>query len=208
MDKTEPELTRIARDAFPAFKEFMDEFNDESDRAAVILGAAKLDYLLYQILQKFLVPNVGSNDELLAGDGPLSTFSAKIQICYRLGLIDSEFARALHLTRKIRNAFAHETSGCKLDSGPHRDRVRELATPLINDTLYKQAKENWFAEKSGSSAAFFSTLGVMVAKLEARFHLLVPISSNTANLLTTLPGENTNDSHNANPTLTSEQESH
>lgn len=49
------------------FREFVTEFSGESDRAAVILGAAKLDYLLYQILQKYLIPNASGRDELLEG---------------------------------------------------------------------------------------------------------------------------------------------
>jgi hypothetical protein len=68
------------------FKKFVDEFKGESDRAAVILGAAKLDLLLYQIIQQYLLPITGSKDELLDGDSPLGTFSAKILLANRLGL--------------------------------------------------------------------------------------------------------------------------
>jgi len=53
------------------FVKFMSEFMAESDRAAVILGAAKLDLLLYQLLSKFLVASPSSKDELLDGDSPL-----------------------------------------------------------------------------------------------------------------------------------------
>lgn len=60
----------------------------------------------------------------MAFQSPLSIFSAKIHLCYRMGLIDSAIARTLHLIIKIRNNFAHEVTGCKLDSGSHRDRVK------------------------------------------------------------------------------------
>ena len=69
-----------------AFNEFAKEFREESDRAAVILGAEKLDLYLYQILIKVLFPNASSQDDLFNGDGPLSAFSAKIHLCYRLRL--------------------------------------------------------------------------------------------------------------------------
>lgn len=62
------------------FAEFVTEFKKESDRAAVILGAAKLDLLLYQIITKVLRPNASSNDDLFDGDAPLSTFHAKIHL--------------------------------------------------------------------------------------------------------------------------------
>lgn len=51
-------------------RRFISEFVGETDRAAVILGAAKLDILLYQILQRFLLADVGTSDELLDGDVP------------------------------------------------------------------------------------------------------------------------------------------
>ncbi len=39
-----------------AFNEFLDEFKGETDRAAVIVGAAKFDLIMYQILQRFFYP--------------------------------------------------------------------------------------------------------------------------------------------------------
>jgi len=118
---------------------FVKELVNEGDRATVILVAAKLDLILYQILQKHLIPVHGSKDELLENDGVLSTFSAKINITYRLGLIDNSFSHSLHLIRKIRNNFAHEVEGCTLDSGAHRDRVRELIAPAKNLEFFKKS---------------------------------------------------------------------
>jgi hypothetical protein len=165
--------------SYAAFKELISEFKNESDRAAVILGAAKLDYLLYQILYKFLLPNVGSRDELLDGDSPLATFSSRINMCHRLGIIDAEFARALHLLRRIRNAFAHEMVGSKLDSGTHRDRVRELTAPLERFRAFEKTKQIYFSDKSGISASFFTALAVMIARLEGAFEYLKPLESST-----------------------------
>src|SRR5919205_315616 len=169
------------------FEQFVVEFKGETDRAAVILGAAKLDYILYQILQKYLIPNVGSRDELLEGDSPLSSFSSKINICYRLGLIDAEFTRALHLIRKIRNAFAHEVSGCRLDSGAHRDRARELAAPFINTRGYKLIQEAYFEDKVGPSAEFFIILASAVISLDDVFKEITPLNAKEATMLYTSP---------------------
>src|SRR5207245_1162083 len=69
-----------------SFYRFAEEFAAESDRAAVILGAAKLDVWLLQILQARLLPCSSGRDELLEGDFPLGTFSARINMCYRLGI--------------------------------------------------------------------------------------------------------------------------
>lgn len=119
-------------------KSFVSGLLNEGDRATVILVAAKLDLVLYQILQKHLIPVPGSKDELLDNEGPLSTFSAKINMTYRLGLIDNSFSHSLHLIRKIRNSFAHEVEGCTLDSGAHQDRVRELIAPVENLESFKK----------------------------------------------------------------------
>lgn len=150
---------------------FIDEFMEESDRAAVVLGAAKLDSLLYQILKKVLQPCPENRDELFDGNGPLSTFSAKIDITFRLGLIDSALARSLHLMRKIRNSFAHEISGCDLKTGGHRDRVRELVAQFHHFEQFKLIKKKW--EKkwdiSGPSLDFRLVLGATVARLEGLF---------------------------------------
>jgi hypothetical protein len=162
------------------FDAFVKEFEGESERACVIIGAAKLDYILYQLLSKHLLPNVGSQDDLLDGDSPLATFSAKINICYRLGLIDAEFARSLHLIRKIRNSFAHDLSGCKLDDGPHRDRVRELAAPFISSGEFRFFNNIYVKDRSGPAADFFTVLLLMIVSLDNFYDYLSPVEDTDA----------------------------
>lgn len=148
---------------------FIAEFKGESERAAVILGAAKLDALLYQLLAKVLLPSVGNQDELLDGDSPLSSFSARINLSFRLGLIDAKFARALHLIRKIRNSFAHEVSGASLTTGAHRDRIRELCLPLVENEIFAKTRDQVFGA-SGPAADFRMALSITMIRLEAAIH--------------------------------------
>lgn len=162
-----------------AFDEFYSEFRSESDRAAVILGAARLDLGLYHLLQHMLLPNTSKNDELLEGDSPLSTFSARINICYRLGIIDADFTRSLHLIRKIRNVFAHETSGSSLDSGSHRDRVRELCIPFFRHEGFVNFVENHFSKFEGASRDFRAVLSVLVLRLDGGLSYMQPIKLNS-----------------------------
>jgi len=166
-----------------SFFKFSQEFEKESDRAAVILGAAKIDLTIYEILRRFLVASPSANDELLDGDTPLATFSAKINILYRLGLVDADFARALHLIRRIRNAFAHELSGCQLESGAHRDRVRELYAPFSKFENTKRFHELLFKNHKGPSAEFRTVLAVLVARLEALRDRIEPLNSKKAKQL-------------------------
>ena len=62
---------------------FLSEFLRETDRAAVVLGGAKLDLLLHRILQKhFLSPIKSGDDTLLNQSRPLGSFGAKNDIEY------------------------------------------------------------------------------------------------------------------------------
>jgi len=67
---TRPKSGEMPEKDKAAYAAFVDDFARESDRAAVVLGAAKLDLQLYQILQKVLLPNPSATDELLDGDAP------------------------------------------------------------------------------------------------------------------------------------------
>jgi hypothetical protein len=177
-EKKEEEKNR----EFKEIKEFIKEFGSESDRAAVILGAAKLDTSLYLLLTRALLPTAGNEDELFEGEAPLSSFSSKINLAYRLGLIDSQFAHALHLIRKIRNSFAHEVSGCSLSSGGQRDRVRELIAPL---EIFKQfgVARKMFFEKDDPASDFRMALSVVLVRLETAMEGLQPIKEQVTQLI-------------------------
>lgn len=165
---------------FDAFDSFVTEFRQESDRAAVILGAAKLDQALYLILQRRLVPLSGNNDDLLDADSPLSTFSARINVVYRLGILDAQFARALHLVRKIRNSFAHEMTSSRLDVGAHRDRVRELIAPYQASKGFAGFREAFFGEDTGVGVDFRCVLASMAGRLEAVYDGMTPFGQDEA----------------------------
>jgi DNA-binding MltR family transcriptional regulator len=103
------------------------EFQNESDRASVILAAALLDSALEVLLKAFLAPSSNAEDTLFDGtNAPLGTFSGRIEMAYRLQLIDAAFARNLHLVRRIRNDFAHNISGCTFADSAVVGRLTEL----------------------------------------------------------------------------------
>ncbi len=85
----------------------------ESVRAKVILSACYLDELLHQLIEIALKPNSSKEDALLDGpQAPLASFSAKVELTARLGLISEDIKSSLHLVRKIRNEFAHKLANC------------------------------------------------------------------------------------------------
>ena len=138
------------------------DLHAETDRAAVILGTSNLDILLYQILQKYLLPCASSGDDLFEGDGPLSTFRSKIDLSYRLGLIDGACSRALHLIRRIRNDFAHEVSTVALNTGTHRDKVRSLVAKFEGYAPYQGLKEGFFKGKEAKPGDEFRVVVTVI----------------------------------------------
>lgn len=169
---------KIDPSVIKAFDEFVNQFKSESDRSAVILVTAKIDYSLFQLISCFLIPSTTKKDELLDPDenGALSSFSARISLCYRLGLIDSEFAKALHLVRKIRNEFAHEVNDAKLDVSPHKERIRELTKIVSGTEMFEDVKDTYFFDKSGVSADFFAVLTMLAVRLDTLFYKIKPIT--------------------------------
>lgn len=158
------------------YKNFVKDFADESDRAAVIVGTAKLDLLLYQILQRALFPIPRSSDELLDSEASLGTFSSRIHMAYRLALIDAQFARALHLIKKIRNSFAHEISSKDLSSGGHFDRIKELVLPFKDFPKYESFKKTVSKKHSGASADFRTAIAIVASRLERTLQRVITIS--------------------------------
>jgi DNA-binding MltR family transcriptional regulator len=151
---------------FDRYYNFIQEFNKESDRAIVILAAAKIDQLLCEILEGTLLPVTTAKDELLESDGPLASFSSRIALCTRMGLIDAELTRAMQLLRKIRNAFAHEVTGCSLEQGQQADRVRQLAKTMRLHPFYETARDLSAKDHSGLSAEFRACVAMVITRLE------------------------------------------
>ncbi len=158
--------TRQEEDEVERFSKFLSQFNKESDRAAVILGAAKLEEALYQLLCATFLPAQGKKDELLEADAPLGTFASRIEVAFRLGLIDSEFSRALNLIRKIRNSFAHESGSISLAHGAHGDRIRELIQPFRKWNKYDVVLRLINKSHTGLSSDFRAVLTALAIRLD------------------------------------------
>lgn len=163
---------------FERVDEFKKNFASESDRACVVLIAARLDELIHQALSAHLLPPPTRDDNLLDSDRALGTFSARIDACYRLGLIDAEFCRALHLIRRIRNEFAHETSDSSLEQSPHRDRILQLAAPVMYLKEFDLVLGKEFAKEPHCRGLFSVCAWIMVLRLERVVFQARRISSN------------------------------
>ena len=150
------------------FVEFLTEFRDETDRAAVVLGTAKLDNVLEIILEDYLLPFDSDEDKnnFFSYNGTLGTFSSRIHMSYRLQIIDQDFFKKLHLIRNIRNQFAHNISTSKLDKSPISDQVRELSKHLVELRMFKDIRDSVFPNHEEYSANFRTVLSLLIYTLE------------------------------------------
>lgn len=154
-------------------KELFDAFADDllTERAVrplVIIGSSKVDVLLLEILRAFLLPKTSApreGDELLERDpGPLGTFSSRMKMCRRLGLIDSTLHLALEKLRALRNASAHSLLFDDAKS-PVREHLADFKKSLTNRKSYKLIKERYFDEASLSRIEEWQCLLLTVCAL-------------------------------------------
>lgn len=148
----------------------------EGGRGAVLLGAARLDYALERLLKAVMHPHVGGDDNLFDPDRPLGTFSAKISLAYRLGLIEKPVENALQMIRKVRNDFAHSFGDTNLAEQTYQNR---LATPYTNcrtnplwDSLQPIFESNTTTPRELRD--FICLVVILVSFMEAATHMQIP----------------------------------
>lgn len=131
-------------DQFDTFAE--DLLEERVPRPLIIIGASRVDDLLFQILAKYLLPKKAKpkdQDELLEGDRALATFSARIKLTYRLGLIDETLYVALEQLRNLRNLSAHSVAFDIIKS-PARDHLTELRKSINHRQSFCLTRERYF----------------------------------------------------------------
>jgi hypothetical protein len=108
------------------FAGFMEEFQQESDRAAAILGATYLETRLEVLLRSYLIDRK-EVDALFGVNAPLGTFDARRQVAYALGLTVKEENEQLKCIQQIRNRFAHHLHSLQFTDQWVAGKCRELA---------------------------------------------------------------------------------
>ena len=103
----------------------LEKLSKQSHAGLVLWSSSFLEQIVEYILRLHM-PKLSKSlgDKLFTGYGPLSSFSAKIEIAYALDLITDENRHQLNAIRGIRNVFAHSS-----DPDLHLDH--ELVSRLI-----------------------------------------------------------------------------
>jgi DNA-binding MltR family transcriptional regulator len=125
----------LSIEALDDWDAFVGELNEESPRAAVIVGAAFVDDWLQLLLDHSMIADNHARRSLL-GDGeladrPLSSFGSRVRAAYGLGLISKTEFEDLKIVSSIRNRFAHERQGFSFDDPKIASWCRSLKLPSL-----------------------------------------------------------------------------
>jgi len=117
-----------------AIPEFKTLFETETDRGCALLAAAILDYELSLLLGNSFIDNNRINRKIFSPNGPLGTFSAKIDISYLLGHLPKDGFNKMHIIRNIRNEFGHSAIALNFDVPSISQKIKTMALS-INSAL-------------------------------------------------------------------------
>src|SRR5687767_10827816 len=105
----------------------------ESVRGRILVLASAADDYLTAILKRVCRPARNhDDDELFRAHAPLSSFSNRISVSYRLGLISKEAAEAFDMLRRVRNSGAHNIAFSLFET-PDGQRLRRFVELTLGD---------------------------------------------------------------------------
>jgi len=108
------------------------ELAGESDRASIILMASLHDdALTYRILKNLRFnPTEDEADHIFRFEGPLGTFSARMELACLFGFIDDATYQQLNIIREMRNACAHSKHPMTFAEPTLANVAKRLCKPL------------------------------------------------------------------------------
>lgn len=112
----------------------------ESERGLILITTSELDHKLERILTLYLEPSRTANDQIFKYGGALGSFSNRIEMCFRLNIIDSSFADGIDSLRKSRNRMAHDLDD-SLDNDPHKQHLSNAIENMQKSNLLKALYE-------------------------------------------------------------------
>lgn len=125
------------------FADLLENLIGESDRGAVLIGAAHVDNHLRRLFEAVFPSDLSKTkrNALLNYPGPLSTYSAKVEVAYALRLLPRNVYDALHALRRIRNDVAHSPESFVLVGQEERVRQMYALDPDLPDGIRAFALE-------------------------------------------------------------------
>jgi hypothetical protein len=119
-----------------------DAIDRHDDRSAAILAASFLEDRLTRGIKATLTPDAKAQKKFLEYPGPISTFAAKIDLAFLLGILDPGTRQRLHIIREVRNIFAHELGAITFDGS----QIEKLCQKLFRIEALKSLKAQFEGE--------------------------------------------------------------
>jgi DNA-binding MltR family transcriptional regulator len=153
-----------------------EELEKESDRGCALVASAYLENEISQLLERFFIELSSKSKKILFDfNGPVGTFSSKIEISFALGLITHEIKAALSLVRKVRNEFAHLHEPLDFDSDKIKQKILNIL-PNIDTKQYTTRQS--FIKKIQSIAATVHHCHFNVQRSRSPKNNLIPVCEN------------------------------
>ena len=147
----------------------------ESPKAAVIVLTAELDLALRDILEEYFLPQNSISRKygasLFGPDEPAGTFSARIELAFRLGLIPEWCQEELHIIRRIRNEISHGVVELSFKDSPIREFISQLKVPGKLKEKHRQTliDENWKRFWEDAKQIIIFSGSVVLAELQVTY---------------------------------------
>lgn len=105
---------------------FAHSFERETDRAVVVIVAARIDEMLKEVIQqKLMVPRT-KKDSFVKG----MPFKSRIELAYRLALLPATLVEPLMQLAELRNDFAHSSKPMELEHA--KAEVKKFLEPVAD----------------------------------------------------------------------------
>jgi DNA-binding MltR family transcriptional regulator len=103
------------------------DFGSQTDRGVAIIAVSLLEQMLEIVLLQRMMPLSARRYARMFGRmGPLSSFSAKIELALALGVISENLYYQIDALRKVRNTFAHRIEALTFEH-PNVQRAMRIA---------------------------------------------------------------------------------
>jgi hypothetical protein len=145
----------------------------ESDRGCVIFCASIVEEHLESLLRAALRKDKDAAkviESLFNVYAPFSTFSAKIQVNYALGLIPYRLYKQLMMVKKLRNDFAHDNEAVSFESPKYKSQIeafRESFRGGVDDIeVHHLPKFKYLGKRLLNRFAFCMCISEIAERLE------------------------------------------
>ena len=125
-DELEPRDIRTGDQDLDDLNRFQSLVNSQDDRGLVLSLGAFAEDTLGRLLLIYLRKGKQSKELVEGFNAPLGTLSTRIKAAYAMGLLTGEQYQDLEISRKIRNAFAHDWEGVTLERQDIQDMIGNL----------------------------------------------------------------------------------